>query len=447
MKLSAKEFMSSIDFDWKLYEEEIECSIAHANLLFEHGILTEKEAGKIKTALNDIRNEIQGGKLKFQVENEDIHGNIQAFLLDKVGWLGNKMKIGRGINDQVVADSRLFLRKETESIMELLNNMLDTLENIARENVNSIMPGYSHLQRSQPVTLAHHILAYYQMFSRDKVRFGNCLGGINLLPPDCGACAGTIFESDRSAMARELGFDGILPNAMDAVADRDFAMEFINCCAITMTHLSRFCEDLILWDTVEFDFIEIDDEFCTSSRIMPQKKNLDVAELIRGKSGRVFGDLINILTIFKGLPMSYNRDMQEDKVAFLDAANTVESSLALFVAMIKTMNINRGNMQRAAKYGYMNAAELYEYLAEKGVDSENRVHIVGKIVEYAINNGKPIEELWLDDLKKFSKVFDSDLYDKIAIRNVISSKKSEGSTSFESVEKQLEKIAKAKENE
>ena len=354
------------------------------------------------------------------------------------------MRVGRGVNDQVVADSRLFLKKETEAINELLTNLLDTLEGIARENVNTIMPGYSHLQRSQPVTLAHHFLAYYQMFNRDRKRFSNCLEGINLLPPDCGASAGTSFDLDRTMLAEELGFDGFLPNAMDAASDRDFAMEFINCCAIAMTHLSRFCEDLILWDTVEFDFIEIDLEFCTQSKVMPQKRNLDVAELIRGKAGRVYGDLINLLTIFKGLPMTYNRDMQEDKVPVMDAANTLESSLYLFVEMIKTMKINRGNMQRAAKYGYMNATELFNYLSDKGIDSENSARIVGKVVEYAINHGKPIEELWLDDLKQFSQAFDSDVYDRIAIRNVIASKKSKGSTSFKSVEEQLAKIAESK---
>lgn len=444
MKLSAKEFMASIDFDWKLYEEEIECSIAHANMLAGNGIITEDEAQQIKAALADIRKEIEGGKLKFTVEHEDVHGGIYQFLSDKIGPLARQMKIARGVNDQVVADSRLFLKKETLAIEELLDNLLDTLENIAKDHVNTIIPGYSHLQRAQPVTLAHHILAYYQMFTRDRKRFANCLEGINMLPPDCGASAGTIFETDRTVVAEELGFNGILPNAMDAVSDRDFAMEFINCCAITMTHLSRFCEDLILWDTVEFDFIEIDSDFCTTSKVMPKKRNLDVAELIRGKSGRVYGDLINLLTIFKGLPMSYNRDMQEDKLPVIDAANTLESSLYLFVEMIKTMKINRGNMQRAAKYGYMNAAELYQYLREKGVEAEKCANIVEKVVEYAINHGKPIEELWLDDLKQFSQSFDSDVYDKIAIRNVISSKKSEGSTSFESVEKQLEDIAKSK---
>ena len=444
MKLSAREFMASIDFDWKLYKEEIECSMAHADMLAASGILSEDEAKKIKTAYSDIAKEIEGGSLQFTAELEDVHGNIQKFLADKVGDLAKKMKTARGVNDMVVADSRLFLKKETEAIEEILSNLLDTLEKIAKDNVNTIIPGYSHLQRAQPVTLAYHMLAYYQMFRRDRKRFENCMEGINVFPPDCGAMAGTIYETDRSEMAEKLGFEGMLPNAMDAVADRDFAMEFINCCAITMTHLSRFCEDLILWDIVEFDFISIDDEFCTSSRMMPQKKNLDVAELIRGKSGRVFGDLVNLLTIFKGLPMSYNRDMQEDKLPVIDAANTVEGSLSLFVDMIKTMKINRGNMQRAAKYGYMNSAELACYLYEKGVEPEECFKIIDKIVKYAINNGKPIEELWLDDLKQFSQVFDSDVYDKIAIRNVIASKKSHGSTSFESVQKQLDDIAKSK---
>ena len=245
-------------------------------------------------------------------------------------------------------------------------------------------------------------------------------------------------------MAKELGFEGILPNAMDAVADRDFAMEFINDCSITMMHLSRFCEDLILWSSVEFGFIEIDDEYTTGSRVLPQKKNLDVAELIRGKTGRVYGDMVNLLTIFKGLPMSYNRDMQEDKVALLDAAHTVEACLALFVEMIKSMKINRGEMQRAAKYGYMNATELAEYLMGKGVETDKIGEIISKVVLYAINNGKPIEELWLDDLKQFSQVFDSDVYDKVAIRKVIEAKTSTGSTSFAEVQKQLDEIAKEK---
>lgn len=444
MKLSAKEFMASIDIDWKLYEEEIECSMAHADMLAGNGIITDDEAETIKSALADISKEIEGGKLKFTADHEDVHGGIHKFLLDKIGPLAKKMKIARGVNDQVVADSRLFLKKETIAIEELLDNLLDTLENIAKEHVNTIIPGYSHMQRAQPVTLSYHILAYYQMFARDKKRFENCLEGINVMPPDCGAMAGTVYETDRMITAEKLGFSSVLPNAMDAVADRDFAMEFINCCAITMTHLSRFCEDLILWDTVEFDFIEIDDQFCTRSRMMPGKRNLDVAELIRGKSGRVYGDLINLLTIFKGLPMSYNRDMQEDKQPVIDAANTLESSLALFVDMIKTMKINRGNMQRAAKYGYMNAAEMANYLYEKGLSVDECSRIISNVVEYAINNGKPIDELWLDDLKQFTQAFDSDIYDRIAIRNVIASKKSEGSTSFASVEKQLEDIAKAK---
>lgn len=444
MKLNVKEFLASIEDDQLLYGEEIECSIAHAGMLRNQNYISEEEAEQLIGALNEIEKEIGAGELQFSPEYDDIHGNIEAFLIDKVGSLALKLKIGRGVNDQVVVDTRLFLKREAEEIDALLTELLNTLENMAAEHVNTIIPGYSHIQRAQPITLAYYLLAYYQMFSRDRKRFRDCVEGMDYLPPDSGSTSGTTYYTDRSELVKELGFRGMLPNAMDAISDRDFAMEFVNDCSIAMMHLSRFCEDLVLWDSVEFDFIEIADEFTTSSRMMPQKRNLDVAELIRGKSGRVFGDAVTLLTIFKGLPMSYNRDMQEDKAPAIDAANTLESSLSLFVDMIKTMKINRGNMQRAAKYGYMNAAELAEYLVEKGIDIKDCPAIIDKIVRYAINNGKPIEELWLDDLKQFSPVFDSDVYDKIAIRNVIASKISEGSTSFESVAKQLEDIRKNK---
>jgi argininosuccinate lyase len=442
MELLTKDFTASIGFDYKLYREEIEYSIAHASLLVEHGYLTEEERVTIVDALREIEKEIEDGTLSFSNECFDIHGNIRAFLISKTGNLGKKLGIARGINDQVVTDSRLFLKKEIRIMNGTLTDLLDTLEKLAREHVNTIMPGYSHVQRAQPVTLAYHLLAYYQMFKRDRKRFDNCLEGMDFLPPDSGALAGNIYGTDRTSLVKDLGFSGMLPNAMDAVSDRDFAMEFINCCAITMMHLSRFCEDLILWSTVEFSFIEIADDFTTGSRLMPQKKNMDVAELIRGKSGRVYGDLISLLTIFKGLPMSYNRDMQEDKVAVLDAAETTVSCLSIFVEMIKTMKINRGAMQRAAKYGYMNAPEIREYLMEKGASRDEAMNIIGKLVIYAINNEKAIEDLWLDDLRKFSQMFDNDIYDRIAIRNVIEAKKSTGSTSFDSVEEQLEQIAR-----
>ncbi len=444
MKQTAKEFMSSINVDNMLYDEEIAASIAHARMLKQNKLISGEECDQIVDGLKKVLADIEAGSVEFKVEYDDIHGCIEQQLAEKIGGVAKKLNWARSVNDQVVTDTRLFLREENRMIQESLKEMLETLENLAKEHVNTIMPGYSHLQRAQPITLAYHMLAYYQMFSRDLKRFENCMECINVMPPDTGALAGTVFDTDRKKMAKELGFDGILPNAMDAVADRDFGMEFINDCSITMMHLSRFCEDLILWSSVEFGFIEIDDEFTTGSRVLPQKKNLDVAELIRGKTGRVYGDMINLLTIFKGLPMSYNRDMQEDKYALLDAAHTVEACLALFVAMIKSMKINRGEMQRAAKYGYMNATELAQYLQEKGVDAESIGVIIGKVVQYAINHNKPIEELWLDDLKQFTQVFDSDVYDKVAIRNVIASKVSKGSTSFDNVLKQIEEIEKSK---
>ena len=444
MKQTAKEFMSSISVDNMLYDEEVLASKAHARMLKQNKLITGEECDLMVEGLDKVLADIEAGNVEFKVEYDDIHGCIEQLLEDKIGPVARKLNWARSVNDQVVVDTRLFLRTENKSIMDSLQELLDTLEALAKEHVNTIMPGYSHLQRAQPITLAYHLLAYYQMFKRDLRRFKNCKESINVMPPEGGALAGSIFETDRKKMAKELGFDGILPNAMDGVADRDFGMEFINDCSITMMHLSRFCEDLILWSSVEFGFIEIDDEFTTGSRVLPQKKNLDVAELIRGKTGRVYGDMINLLTIFKGLPMSYNRDMQEDKVALLDAAHTVEACLTLFVEMIKTMKINRGQMQRAAKYGYMNATELAEYLMDKGIETDKVGEIISKVVLYAINNSKPIEELWLDDLKQFTQVFDSDVYDKVAIRNVIEAKKSTGSTSFEEVQKQLDDIAKEK---
>ena len=445
MKQTAKEFMASISVDKALYNEEIIASMAHARMLQLNDLITEEECEQMVDALGKILDDIEQGKVKFKVEYDDIHGCIEALLEEKIGPVAFKLNQARSVNDQVVVDTRMFLKKETNSIKASLDELLNTLEQLAKKHVNTIMPGYSHLQRAQPVTLAYHMLAYYQMFLRDRTRFDECLNRIDKMPPDTGALAGTIYETDRSKMMKELGFSDILPNAMDAVADRDFAMEFINDCSITMMHLSRFCEDIILWSSVEFGFIRMNNEFTTGSRVMPQKKNQDVAELIRGKTGRVYGDMVNLLTVFKGLPMAYNRDMQEDKYATLDAAHTLEACLTLFVEMIKTMKINRGEMQRAAKYGYMNATEMGKYLQEKGVPNDQIGDIIGKMVAYAINNGKPIDELWLDDLKQFSQDIDSDIYDRIAIRNVIESKKSEGSTSFTNVEKQLKSIAEAKE--
>ena len=298
------------------------------------------------------------------------------------------------------------------------------------------------MQRAQPVTLAYHLLAYYQMFSRDRERFADCLKRVDRLPLGSGALAGTTYDTDRDFLAEELGFASVLPNGMDAVADRDFAIEFINCCAVTMMHLSRFCEELILWSSVEFSFVEIDDSFSTGSSIMPQKKNPDMAELIRGKSGRVYGDLMSLLTICKGLPLAYNKDLQEDKIPVFDAADTLKASLNIFREMILTMEVKKDNMESAAKYGYMNATDAADYLVSKGIPFRDCHEIIGKIVLHCINKGIAIEEMTMDEFKSFSPAFEEDIYEKIDIRNCIKAKKSKGSTSFSSVKKQLEDIEK-----
>ena len=394
--------------------------------------------------LQDILADIEAGKIEFTIEAEDIHMNIETILTERIGSVGKKLHTARSRNDQVAVDIRLYLKKETASIDKLLKELMDALEKLAEEHVDTVMPGYTHLQRAQPVTLAYHLLAYYQMFSRDRERFADCLRRIDRLPLGSGALAGTTYNTDRDFLAEELGFASVLPNGMDAVADRDFAIEFINCCAVTMMHLSRFCEELILWSSVEFSFIEIDDSFSTGSSIMPQKKNPDMAELIRGKTGRVYGDLMSLLTICKGLPLAYNKDLQEDKIPVFDAADTLKASVGIFTEMILTMKVKEENMEQAAKYGYMNATDAADYLVSKWIPFRDCHEIIGKIVLYCINRGIAIEEMTMDEFKSFSPEFDKDIYDKISIRSCISAKKSKGSTSFESVKAQLKEIKSGK---
>ena len=441
---SADEFNASIEFDQRLYKEDITGSIAHARMLGKQGIITLEESQLIIDTLQDILADIEAGKIEFTIEAEDIHMNIETILTERIGSVGKKLHTARSRNDQVAVDIRLYLKKETASIDKLLKELMDALEKLAEEHVDTVMPGYTHLQRAQPVTLAYHLLAYYQMFSRDRERFADCLRRIDRLPLGSGALAGTTYNTDRDFLAEELGFASVLPNGMDAVADRDFAIEFINCCAVTMMHLSRFCEELILWSSVEFSFIEIDDSFSTGSSIMPQKKNPDMAELIRGKTGRVYGDLMSLLTICKGLPLAYNKDLQEDKIPVFDAADTLKASVGIFTEMILTMKVKEENMEQAAKYGYMNATDAADYLVSKGIPFRDCHEIIGKIVLYCINRGIAIEEMTMDEFKSFSPEFDKDIYDKISIRSCISAKKSKGSTSFESVKAQLKKIKSGK---
>ena len=438
---SSDEFNASIPFDQRMYEEDITGSIAHARMLGKQGIISTDEADLIIKTLSEILADIEAGKIEFSIEGEDIHMSIEQILTERIGQTGKKLHTARSRNDQVAVDLRMCLRKETALIDEKLAELMQTLKDLAEQHQETVMPGYTHLQRAQPVTLAYHLLAYYQMFGRDRERFADGLKRINRLPLGSGALAGTTYNTDRQFLAEQLGFDSVLPNGMDAVADRDFAIEFLNCCSICMMHMSRFCEELILWSSVEFGFVEIDDAYATGSSIMPQKKNPDMAELIRGKSGRVYGDLMALLTVCKGLPMAYNKDLQEDKEPVFDAADTVKNSLGIFTEMISTMAVRKDSMAQAAKYGYMNATDAADYLVGKGIPFRDCHEIIGKMVLYAIGEGKALDELTMEEFKSFSDAFGEDIYDAIAIENCIRAKKSEGSTSFESVRKQLDDIA------
>lgn len=437
---SADEFNASIEFDQRLYKEDIAGSIVHAKMLAKQGIISQEEAAKITDALAQIREDIEAGKIEFSIESEDIHMNIETILTERIGDTGKKLHTARSRNDQVAVDFRLYLKNETAEIDKLLAGLNEALLKLSKEHTDTVMPGYTHLQRAQPVTLAYHLLAYYQMISRDRERFADCLKRIDRLPLGSGALAGTTYDTDRDFLARELGFSQVLPNGMDAVADRDFAIEFVQCCAVTMMHLSRFCEELIMWSTVEFGFVEIDDAFSTGSSIMPQKKNPDMAELIRGKTARVYGDLMTLLALCKALPMAYNKDLQEDKLPAFDAVDTVKASVSIFTEMLLTMEVKRENMEHAAKYGYMNATDAADYLVAKGIPFRDCHEIIGRIVLYCIKKGIAIEEMSMDEFKSFSPKFEEDIYDKISVRSCIKAKKSKGSTSFASVMEQIKDI-------
>lgn len=438
---SSDAFNASIGFDQRLYREDIAGSIAHAKMLGKQGIIPADESELIVRTLQEILEDIEAGKVEFTIENEDIHMNIETVLTERIGQIGKKLHTARSRNDQIALDIRLYLKKETDEIDVLLDKLLGTLAGLAKKHKETVMPGYTHLQRAQPVTLAYHLLAYCQMFARDRERFADCRKRVDRLPLGSGALAGTTYATDRQFLAEELGFSEVLPNGMDAVADRDFALEFINCCSIAMMHLSRFCEELILWSSAEFGFIEMDDAYSTGSSIMPQKKNPDMAELIRGKSGRVFGDMMALLTICKGLPLAYNKDLQEDKEPVFDAVDTLKASLDIFREMIETMQVNGDAMAKAARYGYMNATDAADYLVSKGIPFRDCHEIIGKMVLYSIAKGVALDELTMDEFKSFSEAFDGDIYDALSIVNCIKAKKSEGSTSFDSVEKQLSDLA------
>ncbi len=420
----AAEYTASIPFDWRLYPDDIAGSIAHAKMLAKQGIISSKEAKIIVDGLTEIKVEIEQGKFQFKTELEDIHMNIEARLIEKVGEVGGKLHTARSRNDQVALDMRLFAKRAIADTLLRLKELQRALIGLAEANKNAVLPGYTHLQPAQPVLLAHHLLAYFEMLQRDIGRFSDCLERTDVLPLGSGALAGVGYQIDRDFLAKELGFSQVSQNSMDAVADRDFILEYESAASIGMMHLSRLAEEVILWSSAEFDFVELDEAYATASSIMPQKKNPDVAELVRGKTGRVYGHLIALLTTMKALPLAYNRDMQEDKEGFFDTVDTLLSTLEVFSGMVKTLHVKAENMGRAVEKGYILATDLADYLVRKGEAFRSAHGIVGKLVSYAVAKGKSLGELSLAEYKKFSSLFKKDVYSitveaSLAARNVI----------------------------
>ncbi|MDR1573541.1 MAG: argininosuccinate lyase [Clostridiales Family XIII bacterium] len=433
-------FNASIGFDRRLYRHDIRGSMAHCAMLAKRGIIRPEEAAAIEAGLRGVLADMEAGRIAFDADAEDIHMCVERALTERIGEAGKKLHTARSRNDQVALDLRLWLKEEASCIRGLLKELIETLLETAKAHRETVMPGYTHLQRAQPVTLAFHLLAYCQMFLRDAERIADCIRRADALPLGAGALAGVTYETDREFLRRELGFARVCENAADAVSDRDFALEFLSDAAIAMMHMSRLCEELILWSSAEFGFVEPDDAFSTGSSIMPQKKNPDVAELIRGKTGRVYGDLFTLLTVMKGLPLAYNKDMQEDKPPVFDAADTLKACIPMLSDMLKTVIVKRERMEEAARGGFMNATDAADYLVRKGVPFRDCHEIIGRIVLHCIGAGKAIEDLSIDELRQFSARFDEDIYENISARACISAKRSEGSASFESVERQIARM-------
>ncbi|WBL17449.1 argininosuccinate lyase [Sutcliffiella sp. NC1] len=430
-------FTASINFDQKLAFEDIEGSLAHVQMLSECNIIPKNDAETIKNGLLTIKQKIENGEVQFSVENEDIHMNIEKLLIDEIGPVGGKLHTGRSRNDQVATDMHLYLRNQTLNIIELVKGVQTALLQQAEEHVHTILPGYTHLQRAQPVSFAHHLLAYFWMFERDKDRLQDSLKRINWSPLGSGALAGTTFPINRSKTAELLGFDKVYPNSMDAVSDRDFIVEFLSISSLLMTHISRLSEELVIWSSQEFQFIELDDSFCTGSSIMPQKKNPDVPELLRAKTGRVYGNLVGLLTVLKGLPLAYNKDMQEDKEGMFDTVETLDGSLRLLAPMIETMTVNTDKMYAAVAQDYSNATDIADYLVTKGLPFRQAHEVIGKTVLYAIEQKKFLLALTMDEYKQFHELFEEDIYDVLQPKNVVEARNSEGGTSSEQVKLQI----------
>lgn len=412
-------FNASISFDQKFYKQDIQGSIAHVRMLGKQEILTEQETQAIVAALLDILQEVEQGDLEISQEYEDIHSFVEATLISRLGDTGKKLHTGRSRNDQVALDMRLYTRQEILTTDELLEKMLNVVLTIMEHNTDTFMPGFTHLQKAQPVTLAHHLGAYFEMFRRDRLRLQDIYHRMNYCPLGSGALAGTTYNLDRDYTAALLGFDGPTLNSMDGVSDRDYLIELLSALSTIMMHLSRFSEEIIIWNSNEYQFVEIDDAYSTGSSIMPQKKNPDIAELVRGKTGRVYGALMSLITTMKGIPLAYNKDMQEDKELTFDAIDTVKGSIALFEGMLATMKFNKERMEASAKNGYTNATDAADYLVNRGVPFRDAHGIVGQIVLYCINQKIAIDDMPLEELRRISPVFEADIYEAISMETCV----------------------------
>jgi argininosuccinate lyase len=437
---SVENFTASIAVDARLYRHDIMGSIAHAKMLARQRIISSIEARKIVRGLQAIEREIDNGKFAFSNADEDIHMNIERRLTERIGSAGGKLHTARSRNDQVALDMRLFLRDEVKLILDALATLRQELVKTAQKHLDVIMPGYTHLQRAQPVLFAHHLLAYVEMFLRDSERFADGLERINVLPLGSGALAGTTFPIDRRYVAKLLGFRRISKNSIDAVSDRDFLLEFLAAASILFVHLSRLADELVLWSSQEFGFIELPEGYCTGSSMMPQKKNPDVPELIRGKTGRVFGHLHALLTIMKGLPLAYNRDLQEDKLPLFDTVDTVKASVKMMSEIVAGMMVRRERMQRAVEDGFMNATDVADYLAERGVPFRDAHEITGRIVQFCLANNKRIDDLTVDEFKRFSAKFDKSIYDYLKVEAVVARRSALGGTARQNVLRRLKEL-------
>ena len=419
-------FNASIGFDQKFFRQDVQGSIAHVTMLAKQGILTEQERDDIIDGLEGIVKDVEAGTLKITEEYEDIHSFVEANLIDRIGDTGKKLHTGRSRNDQVALDMKLYVRDEIGQLDQLVKHLLETLNRIMEENLHTYMPGFTHLQKAQPITLAHHMGAYFEMFRRDRERLADIARRMNLCPLGSGALAGTTYPLDREYSAELLNFDGATRNSMDSVADRDYVIELLSALSTIMMHLSRFSEEVIIWNSNEYQFVEIDDAYSTGSSIMPQKKNPDIAELVRGKTGRVYAALISILTTMKGLPLAYNKDMQEDKELTFDAIDTVKGCLALFDGMLATMKFRSDVMENSAKHGFTNATDAADYLVNHGVPFRDAHGIVGQLVLYCLEKGISLDQMSLEEYQKISPVFQDDIYNAISIRTCVEKRTTKG---------------------